>query len=351
MKKKIKIGTKIIREHGDVFVIAEAGVNHNGKLDLAMGLVDVAAAIGADAVKFQTFKADQVVTESGEMAAYQKRNTGKNESQREMLKKLELSEEFYRPIIRRCKQKKIIFFSTPHGGKKSVDFLESIGVELYKIDSGNLTNYILLDKIAKTKKPIVLSTGMSTQSEIRDAIKFIESRSNRKIILLHATTSYPCELEDVNLSAMVNMTKSFDYPVGYSDHTQDNQVAIMAVTLGAAAYEFHLTLDKTLPGPDQVASSDPKEAAEKIRQIRNVKKIMGNPAKKPLPIEKQYIGIVRRSLVYAQALNSGHILTGEDIDGKRPGNGISTVYYENFIGKKLKKDVKQDQQLGADDFI
>ena len=350
-KTSFKIKHHHIKEHGRVFIIAEAGVNHNGRLDLALKLVDMAADIGADAVKFQTFKAEQVVTEKGKMAAYQEKNLGKKESQREMLRKLELPDNFYPPIIKRCRQKGIIFFSTPHGGKASVDLLEKLKVELYKVDSGNLTNYILLEKIAKTKKPIVLSTGMATHREVLDAVKFIQSRGNKKIVVLHCTTNYPCKPEEVDLSVMPALMKTLQVPIGYSDHSEGSHVAIMAATLGMAVYEFHITLDKKLSGPDQIASADPSEAKARIEAIRKVKIIKGNPVKKPRTSEKKYIKIVRRSIVYLRDLNRGQRLKKEDIDGKRPGNGVSAKHFEKFIGKKLKRNVKKDQQLSAKDFI
>ena len=344
-KRVFRIGKHLIKEGGRVFIIAEAGVNHNGRLDLALKLVDMAATIGADAVKFQTFKAEQVVTEKGKMAQYQERNIGKKQSQREMLKQLELPENFYPPIIKRCRQKGIIFFSTPHGGKKSVDLLEKLGVQLYKIDSGNLTNYILLDKIARLKKPMIVSTGMATMKEIQEAVKFIRSRGNNKIVVLHCTTDYPCRPNEVDLRAMQTMMNVLDVPVGYSDHTQDSQVAIMAATLGMAVYEFHITLDKNLPGPDQAASADFNEAKERVKAIRQVAVIMGSSVKKPRPSEKQYIKTVRRSLVYLRNLPAGHIIGYDDIDGKRPGDGVATIFFEKYIGKKLKKSVFSDQQI------
>lgn len=350
-KKPFKIGPHKIIEGGRVFIIAEAGVNHNGSLDLALKLVDMAAEIGADAVKFQTFKAEQVVTEKGKMAAYQEKNLGKKESQREMLRKLELPDNFYPPIIKRCRQKGIIFFSTPHGGKASVDLLERLKVKLYKVDSGNLTNYILLEKIAKTRKPIVLSTGMATLREVQEAVAFIQSRGNKKIVVLHCTTNYPCKEGEVDHAAMVTLMNKLRVHVGYSDHTIGNHVAVMAATLGIAVYEFHITLDKQLPGPDHVASADPKEAKERVESIRKVKIILGNPNKKPRPSEKQYIKMVRRSLVYLKDLKAGHKLHANDIDGRRPGDGVSAKNFQKYIGKKLIRNVNKDQQLSAKDFI
>lgn len=345
-KETFKIAGNPIKEGGRVFIIAEAGVNHNQDLKLALKLVDIAADSGADAVKFQTFKAEQVVTEKGQMAAYQKKNTGKVQSQRQMLKQYELPEEFYDPIINRCKKRDILFMSTPHGGKQSVDFLESLGVTAYKIGSGDLTNYILLDRVAKTRKPIILSSGMATMGETKDAISFIQSRGNKKIAILHATTNYPCPKEEVNLLAMKTMMYKLDIPVGYSDHTQGNQVAIMAATLGMAVYECHFTIDKKLPGPDHIASAEPDELREKIQAIRNVPVIFGSSKKAPnLSERKSMLTLVRRSIVVTSDLVVGHIISAKDLEAKRPGDGISPIDYEKFLGRKLKRSLKTDSQL------
>ena len=243
--------------------------------------MDIAAAAGADAVKFQTFKAEEVVTDSGEMASYQKKNIGKQTSQKEMLKSLELPEEFYPPLLKRCEEKNILFMSTPHGGIKSVDFLESLEVKVYKIGSGDLTNYILLNRVAKTKKPIILSTGMATLKEAKGAVDFLKSKGAFQIAILHCTTNYPCPPKDVNLLAMKTMMEELDIPVGYSDHTQGIQVAIMAATLGMTIYECHFTVDKKLPGPDHIASCESDELKEKIEAIRNVPEVLGKSKKIP----------------------------------------------------------------------
>jgi len=348
-KIKFKIGDKKIQENGDVFIIAEAGVNHNGRLDLALKLVDLAADVGADAVKFQTFQAEEVVIPSGEMAAYQIKNIGMKKTQLEMLRQLSLPSTFYRSIIDRCKKRHIIFLSTPQGGRPSVDFLEKLNIPAYKIDSGNLTNYLLLDYIAKLKKPIILSTGMATIPEIKEAVYFIESRRNKKIAILHCTTDYPCKITDVNFQVMLHMMKQYFYPIGYSDHSLDNQVAIMAATLGAAIYEFHITLDKTLQGPDHQASADPSDASIRISSIRKTGKIMGSLIK-PAQSELRYISKVRRSLVYTSNLKSGQILTDGNIEGKRPADGVPAKDFLKYVGKKLKRDVVVNQQLSKADF-
>lgn len=345
-KKSFRIAGHQIKEGGRVFIIAEAGVNHNQKLDLALKLVDIAAGAGADAVKFQTFKAEQVVIEEGEMASYQKKNTGKNQTQRQMLKGLELPEEFYPKLIKRCNQKNILFMSTPHGGKASVDFLEKFNTPCYKIGSGDLTNFLLLEKVAKTKKPVILSSGMATLTEVKEAMQFLRLRGNNKIAVLHTTSNYPCSDNEVNLSAMETMMKQLDIPVGYSDHTEGPQVAIMAAAFGMAIYEGHLTLSKKLPGPDHIASADPEEFTQRVKAIRRVPVILGNSKKIPTKTEsKSMIKIVRRSLVATKDLKRGHYLTLGDLEAKRPGTGTSPIYYQKFLGKKLIKPLKQDQQI------
>lgn len=344
------IGDFEIKEHSDVFIIAEAGVNHNQRLDLALQLVDIAADSGADAVKFQTFKAEDVVTEEGEMASYQKKNIGQEKTQREMLRELELPDDFYGPIIKRCTEKNVLFLSTPHGGKKSVDFLESLGVKAYKIGSGDLTNYILLDRVAKTGKPVILSSGMATLDEVKDAISFVKSKGNSQLAVLHCTTNYPCPPAEVNLLAMKTMMDELDVPVGYSDHTVGIQVAIMAATLGAAIYECHFTIDKMLPGPDHIASVEPDELKSRIAAIRAVPIILGRAEKAPNPSElTSMVKLVRRSVVAALDLEPGHVISEEDIEAKRPGTGDSPTEYEKFLGKKVKNSIKTDQQIIFDD--
>lgn len=355
LRKKIKKETLILGEHsikegGRVFVIAEAGVNHNGRLDLALKLIDVAADIGADAIKFQTFKAHQVVTKTGAMAEYQKKNLGIEKTQMEMLRAIEMPEHFYPPLIKRCREKNILFLSTPHGGRQSVDFLESINMPIYKIGSGDLTNYLLLDRVAKTGKPIILSTGMATLQEVQDALEFIKSCGSSKVIVLHCTSNYPCPAEEVNLAAMKTLMRALPVPVGYSDHTKGDQAAIMAGALGAAVYEFHFTLDKTLPGPDHIASADPAEAAQKIQAIRTVEVMMGSSIKGPtLSEKKSMLKAARRSLVASVDLKKGHRLTLKDLEAKRPGDGISPIHFEEWIGKKLSGAIKKDQPFKPKD--
>ena len=269
---KFKISDKLAGENQPIFVIAEAGVNHNGRLDLALKLIHAAADAGADAVKFQTFRAEQVVAASGKMADYQKRNLGKSESQLVMLKKLELKEEYYPALIKRAKERGIIFLSTPHGGFESVDFLQKLKIPAFKFGSGDLTNLPLLEYVAKFKKPMILSAGMATMKEIKSAVKIIKKAGNNKIIVLHCTTDYPADPEKVNLLAMKTMEKELGLPAGYSDHTDGIKISVAAAVLDAQVIEKHFTLNKAMPGPDHKASLEPGELKEMVKQIRLAQK-------------------------------------------------------------------------------
>lgn len=342
MKNSFTIHGQSIQEYGRVFIIAEAGVNHNGNLDLALKLVDIAAEAGADAVKFQTFHAEDVVRKSAAMAAYQQINVDRLIDQQLMLRELELPKNFYPSIIKRCQEKNIMFFSTPHGGRPAVKLLENIGVEAYKLGSGDLTNYVLLKVVAETKKPMIISTGMATLREVKDAVSFIHKQGNDKIAVLHCTTNYPCPSEEVNLQAMVTLMKELNVPVGYSDHTEGVTVAVMAVTLGAAVYECHFTIDKTLPGPDHKASADPQELAARISAIRSVPVIMGSGVKEPRASEiNGMIPLVRKSIVATNNLPGGHVITFMDLDATRPGDGIHPNLYKSVLGKRLKRPVSK----------
>jgi N,N'-diacetyllegionaminate synthase len=347
-RKKLLIIHEIkIAEGSTPFIIAEAGVNHNQRLDFALQLVAIAADAGADAVKFQTFTAEQVVTTHGKMASYQVNNIGSEMTQREMLQRVELPENFYPEIIKRCNEKNILFLSTPHGGKASVDLLERLGVAAYKIGSGDLTNYLLLDYLARTKKPLILSSGMATLQEVKDAVAFVQSRGNKKIAMLHATTNYPCPPEEVNMLAMQTMMDELDVPVGYSDHTEGIQAAIMATTRGAAIYECHFTLDNSLPGPDHRASCSPQELTDRIMAIKLAKIMLGNATKQPNKSEQPLL--IRKSIVAAKDLPAGTILTIDDLEAKRPGDGVSPVLFEQFVGKKVKRELERDEQIALTD--
>ena len=346
----INIGGKLIGADQSVFIIAEAGVNHNGRLDLALKLIDEAAKAGADAIKFQTFRAEQVVTESGKMAEYQKKNIGKSESQISMLKKLELNEKYYPRLIKYALKRKIIFLSTPHGGFESVDFLNKIGIPAFKFGSGDLTNLPLLEYAAKFRRPMIVSAGMATLDEIKEAVRTIRKAGNNKIVILHCTTDYPCPLEEVNLSAMAEIAKKTGVLTGYSDHTLGSQVAVMASALGACMIEKHLTLDKNIPGPDHKASANPEEFKAMVGQVRKVKLIMGSPAKKPSKNELAYIPVVRKSVVSAASIKKGETFNKINLAIKRPGTGLAPKYFLKIIGKTAKKNIKAGRLIKKNDY-
>ncbi len=368
--KTFFIAYKKIGDQCPCFIIAEAGVNHNGNLELALQLVDEAAKAGADAVKFQTFKASEVVTEKGAMAPYQERNMGIKESQRKMLCKLELPENFYPLIIAHCKEKKIIFLSTPHGGEKAVDFLETLNVAAYKIGSGDLTNYLLLEKVSQTKKPMILATGMGTLPEVQDAVSFIESHGNNKIVILHCTTNYPCPPDEVNMAAMATLIREAgdNIIVGYSDHTEGLPAAQIAAAIGAKVYECHFTLDRNLPGPDHAASVEPDKLRERIQEIRRIESLdkkqrlavlttpeaklrWGDAKKQPVESEKIIMVTVRKSIVATHFLKKGTKICREDLTAKRPGDGTSPIEFQKFLGRELKRNIKTDEQLFFTDFV
>ncbi len=345
MIKKFKIGKKFIGKNEPVFIIAEAGVNHNGSLKNALKLVDAAAAAGADAVKFQTFKAEEVVTAQGEMAEYQKKNIGKTESQIKMLKKLELPENFYKPIIKRCREKKIIFLSTPHGSFKSIDFLARLKMPAYKIGSGDLNNLPVLEYAAKFKKPMILATGMAAMAEIKEAIDIIKKAGNNKIVALHCTTNYPSALKDVNLRAMLTMEKKLRVLVGYSDHTEGIMVPAMAAALGACLIEKHFTLNRNMPGPDHKASLEPLELKAMVKSIRQVEIILGSSDKKPIASERSLIKEVRKSIVAGKNINKGEIFTKQNLAIKRPGTGLPPKAWFSILGKRAIKRFAKDEQI------
>lgn len=344
-RANLTIGNRAVGSGQPVFIIAEAGVNHNGQLDLAKKLVDAAAAAGADAIKFQTFKAEQVVTGAGKMAGYQKKNLGKTGSQLQMLKKLELADRNYPELIRYAKKKGLIFLSTPHGGFESVNFLNAAGVPAFKFGSGDLTNLPLLDHAARLKKPMILGTGMATLAEIQEAIRCVKNSGNNKIIILHCTTDYPCAPEEVNLNVMRTLGDRLRILVGYSDHTLGSQVPVMAAALGACVIEKHLTLDKKMSGPDHEASSNPQEFVEMVKGVRVAEKILGSAEKAPTKSELQYIPTVRKSLVATKPIKKGERFTAENLAIKRPGTGLAPKYYFKIIGVRAKVDIQADTLL------
>ncbi len=325
------------------FIIAEAGVNHNGSLAMAKKLVDAAKKAGADAIKFQTFTAGDLVTRSAPMAGYQKKNIGKKQTQFSMLKKLELQKSDFKELKKYCGKKNIVLLSTAHT-ENVVDFLNLL-VPAFKVGSADLTNTLLLEKIARKGKLILLSTGMANLKEVKEAIKTIEKNGNKKIILLHCTSNYPCPLNQVNLRAMVTLRKVFNLPVGYSDHTKGFLAAVMAVAMGACVLEKHFTLDKNLPGPDHKASLEPKELKEMVAMIRNTEIALGDGIKKPTKSEEKIKKIVRKSIVTARVILKNKIITKNMIAIKRPGTGIEPKYINKIIGKKAKVDIKKDRLI------
>ncbi len=328
-----------------VIIIAEAGVNHNGSLDRAKELIDVAADAGVDYVKFQTFKADKMVTRSAKRAAYQNSNTGDADSQHEMLKKLELSEEMHVELIRHCDQRSVKFLSTGFD-LESLEFLNSIGLELFKIPSGEITNLPYLRKIAGFRKPIVMSTGMATMEEVENAFDILVKEGVNKddITIVHCNTEYPTPMEDVNLKAMNYIGKKLFVNTGYSDHTLGIEVPIAAVALGARVIEKHFTLSRDLPGPDHRASLEPVELAAMVKAIRNIEKATsGSGIKEPSASEKKNKEIVRKSIVAKVQILKGETFSEENISLKRPGMGLSPMLWDEVLGKKAQKDFIEDE--------
>lgn len=328
------------------FIIAEAGVNHNGNLKVAKKLVDVAAESGSDAVKFQTFKAENVVSRFAAKADYQKKTTSVDESQLDMIKRLELDEGAHRELIDYCKNKGIIFLSTPFD-LESIDMLHGFGLEIFKIPSGEITNLPYLRKIGKLKKKVILSAGMANLGEIGDALDVLTASGTLKedITVLHCNTEYPTLFEDVNLNAILTIRNTFKVKVGYSDHTPGIEVAIAAVVLCADVIEKHFTLDKNFPGPDHKASLEPKELKTMVEAIRNIEKALGDGVKKPSPSELKNKLIARKSIVAAKPIKIGEIFTADNITVKRPGTGISPMRWDEIIETKAERDYQEDELI------
>jgi N,N'-diacetyllegionaminate synthase len=343
MKRTIQLGSKKIGDKQPCFIIAEAGVNHNGKLSIAKKLIDAAVSAGVDAVKFQTFKAEGVVTDDVGIATYAKRNIGKNLKQREMIKQYELTYHEFKELKEYCDKKKILFLSTPHSFD-AIDFLDDL-VPAFKFGSGDLTNLPALQYTARKHKPILLGTGMATLNEVRNALRAIHATGNHQIIGLHCTTNYPCPLNEVNLRAMQTMQNTLNCHVGYSDHTMGITVPVMAATLGAVVIEKHFTLDITMTGPDHKASLEPTELSQMVTAIRNVETILGSFAKKPTPSEKDIMKLVRKSIVADQDIKKGATIQRTMLGIKRPGTGLSPLQIQQVIGKKAKKTIKKDELL------
>ena len=329
-----------------VFIIAEAGVNHNGVLDLAKQLIDVAVDAGADAVKFQTFKAENLVSKNAEKADYQKETTDASESQFDMIKKLELDVGAHKELIAYCQEKDIMFLSTPFD-HDSINLLSDFGLKIFKIPSGEITNLPYLRHIASLGKQVILSTGMSNLQEVKDALNVLINAGTLKenITVLHANTMYPTPMKDVNLNAMLTIHKEFDVDVGYSDHTLGIEVDIAAVAMGASCIEKHFTLDKTMDGPDHKASLEPKELGVMVSSIRNIEKALGSCEKKPSPSEVVNIEVVRKSIVASKNIQKGDLLTEKNITTKRPGSGINPMQWDDVVGTAASKDYNADELI------
>ena len=329
-------------------IIAEAGVNHNGSFELAKQLVDKAAEAGADIVKFQTCKAENVISRYADKAEYQKKTTGEADTQLDMVRKLMLTYEQYGQLKDYCEEKGIRFLSTAFD-LPSVDYLHGIHMGLWKIPSGEITNLPLLIKIAQLHEPIIMSTGMSTLEEVGNAVKVLKDNGATEITLLHCTTEYPAPYEDVNLKAMDTMKEAFGLPVGYSDHTKGIEIPIAAVARGACVIEKHFTLDRNMEGPDHKASLEPQELAEMIRSIRNVEQAIGDGVKKVSASELKNQDIARKSIIAARAIKPGEVFTEENITTKRPGNGIDPMRWFDLLGKTAKHDYEEDYLIEKDE--
>jgi len=329
-----------------VFIIAEAGVNHNGSIELAKCLVDSAAEAGADTVKFQTFRAEKMTSKFAPKAAYQEETTSGSESQLDMLKKLELDSNAHVEIIEYCRKKSIMFLSAPFD-IESVDLLDKLGLEMFKIPSGGVTDLPYLERIGSLGKKVIMSTGMADLKEIEEALDVLtrSGTSKEDITILHCNTEYPTPVEDTNLAAMLTMKKVFKANVGYSDHTTGTEVPIAAVALGASMIEKHFTLDKGMEGPDHRMSLEPHEFKSMVEAIRNIEKALGDGRKKPSKSEAGNRRIVRKSIVAGRDIKKGEIFTEENITAKRPGSGISPMRWHDVIGKVAKRDFRKDEVL------
>jgi len=329
-----------------VFIIAEAGVNHNGSIELAYKLIDVAFESGANAIKFQTFKAKNLVLRDAKKAEYQKQSNNSNESQFDMLKKLELDADDHCNLIDYCNKKGITFLSSPFD-IDSIDLLDKLDLQIFKIPSGEITNLPYLRKIGGLSKQVILSSGMSSLNEIEDALKILKNAGtlNNNITILHANTMYPTPMSDVNLKAMQTIKNKFDIAVGYSDHTLGIEISIAAVALGASIIEKHFTLDKKLDGPDHKASLDPDELKSMVSAIRNIEQAYGDGVKALTISEASNIGVARKSIVAKTKIRKGEIFSDKNLTTKRPGMGISPMKWDSIIGKIALQDYKADDLL------
>jgi N-acetylneuraminate synthase len=338
VSKTVNIADHSIGNDHPCFIIAEAGVNHNGESDKAHQLVETAAKTGANAVKFQTFLAEKLATPDAPKAEYQKQTTGTTESQYEMLRQLELSPEMHRELMDHCQELGILFLSSPFD-EDSADVLAKLDVAAYKVPSGEITNFPLLAHIARKNRPMIVSTGMAYMSEVEAAVRVIEDAGNTEIILLHCVSNYPASPEDINLRAMASMSAAFRVPVGYSDHTPGIEIPISAVALGARVIEKHLTLDRNLPGPDHRASLEPSEFGTLVQAIRSVESALGDGRKIPAASEINTTEIARKSLFASKDIPAGSALTSDLIAVKRPGTGLPPSMLQYVVGRAVRDTI------------
>jgi N-acetylneuraminate synthase len=344
MVSPVNVASRSIGPGYPCFIIAEAGVNHNGDLGLAQRMIDAAVKAGADAVKFQAYKAEKLVTQDAPKAEYQMRATGGSESQLDMLRRLEVSPEGQRILMDYCRRKGILFLSTPFD-EDSADVLERLEIPAFKIPSGEVTNLPFLAYVAKKGRPMVLSTGMASLGEVEMAVRTIEAAGNRDMILLHCVSNYPADPDDVNLRAIETMARAFRLPIGYSDHTLGIEVPIASVALGACVLEKHFTLDRNLPGPDHQASAEPDELAAMVTGIRKVESALGHGRKVPAPSEAATAAVARKSLVAARAIPAGTTFTEDLIAIKRPGTGLPPTMRALLVGRVAKENIPADALL------
>ena len=327
-----------------IFIIAEAGVNHNGDIEIAKKLVDKAAEAGADAVKFQTFKAENLVCKNAQKAKYQMETTDKGESQLDMLKKLELTRDMHKCLINYCSQRNIMFLSTPFD-VESLHYLVQCNINIIKVPSGEITNYPYLKAVGQTGKRVIISSGMSNLKEVEEAIRILKDNGSKEITVLHCNTEYPTPYADVNLKAMLTLKEELGVNVGYSDHTQGIEIPIAAAALGASVIEKHFTLDKNMDGPDHKASLEPDELEAMVRAIRHIESALGDGKKEPSESETNNIEIVRKSIVAKCDIKYGEIFTEENLTTKRPGTGISPMHWNEIINQRAKRNFYMDELI------
>ncbi len=347
---QFKIGSIPVGKNAPVFVIAEAGVNHNGDTSLARELIDAAVAARADAVKFQTFQAHKLNTRTAPKSSYHLRTTPSDAEQSwfELLRSQEISPGMHRELINYCRERQILFLSTPYD-PDSADLLDDLDIPAYKVASTDANNFPFLEHLAKKKRPIILSTAMCTLEEVQTAVATIHRTGNRNLILLHCTANYPCEAKNSNLLAMTTLAAEFSVPVGYSDHCLSRINPIAAVALGARLVEKHFTVSKDLPGPDHQASLLPEELAQMIRDIRDTELALGTGSKAPLPCENENLMKLRKSVVVSRDISAGTVLTRDNLEIKRPGTGSAPEMYARFLGKKTSRNLPGDHLITLDD--